>query len=317
MPRYLITGATGYLGQGLIGALIADPGNHVHGVVRRLHAPPQGWLPLFGDVLSLNWQNMLADIRPDVIVHLASAPRHADLDTQMTVTVGSTHALLEGVCQARIKPRLFIPGSAAEYGSHPAPITETAPCLPVTVYGMAKFIQTQLARQYAQEHHLPVVIGRVFNVYGQTPIHYPIADWAGQIARMEAGGSLSHTISTRNMQAIRDFVHREDVIDAILALIRHGKAGEIYNIGSGKSISLQAAFDTLVDCSLRRYLTAQPEGPQFEDICVADIQKITQDTGWLPKHTLAEGLKDELAYWRHMVKTGQVEPKRQIAGGVE
>jgi nucleoside-diphosphate-sugar epimerase len=154
---------------------------------------------------------------------------------------------------------------------------------------------------------LPVITGRVFNVYGNTERHLAIASLAAQIVQAEALYPLPSQLQVYNLRSWRDFIHVDDVAGALMALseinTQNEMSGQVYNIASGKSMPLSAVLDLLLECSqLRGDVLKKVElklhGLQQKDVSWADISKIRQHTGWEPKITMESGLARELHYWR-------------------
>jgi len=94
----------------------------------------------------------------------------------------------------------------------------------------------------------------------------------------------------------RDFTYVTDIVDALIAAAQSSLFGQIYNVGSGKTISI----NSLVNLLGGEY-THIPKRPGEPDSTFADISKITKELGWLPKVDIDDGVKNILAnidYWR-------------------
>ncbi len=306
MPNVLVTGCNGYIGRHLIEKLVKDGQDDVFGLdVNTVRA--NGWRPFQGDLLHPDLPKLLSEVQPDIIYHAAAAPKTAPLADQLRINVIGTEHLLRALLETHLDAKVVVLGSAAEYGLQPRPVDEEAPVMPEGEYGIAKAAQTQIAQVYARRFNMPVVVGRVFNVYGETPGTLAVAAMASQIARKEqeeARGNniVSSKIKVYNLLGRRDFIHINDVVRALLALAVHGRPGEIYNIASGEAVSLRQVLDTLIELS---YLDAAKaaacivtHGDQTDDLSEARIARIINETGWKPGIPLENGLKRELAYWR-------------------
>ena len=132
---------------------------------------------------------------------------------------------------------------------------------------------------------------------------------ASQIVQAEIVRPLPSELHVYNLRSWRDFVHINDVSEALLALSELGyleTTGQVYNIASGHSTAISSVLETLLDHSRLskddlKNVELRLHGMQKEDISWADIGKIRQHTGWEPKTSLTEGLSHEMNYWRENI----------------
>ena len=326
--KILVTGSTGYIGRFLTRRLLKNPVNEVYGFNRRPDPQLSSEHSLEGDILNVDWVELLKKVRPHQIFHTVGASAQSPFSNQLLVHGEGTRRLLQGLLDSGIgkQTRVIIAGSAAEYGLRDEAVDEMARCHPEGEYGIAKLTQSEIARTFVQRYDLPVTVARIFNVYGETERHLAIAAMAYQLARAEAVSPEPCELHVHNLRSWRDFIHIDDVVDALLALAAKpvstftlpvpsasmGMDGQIYNIASGQSTALSRVMDALLDAtSLRgqalKNVTLRVHGAQREEISRADISKIRQHTGWIPKITLQEGLKRELEYWRQQVAFASAE----------
>ncbi len=306
--RVLVTGSTGYIGRHLVQRLLKTRDTTVFGFNRSNNhvLPPERFLA--GDLLEADLRGWLAEIKPEVIFHAVGTDSKAPFKTHLNVHAEGTRRLLQALLDAGLRSKIIVIGSAAEYGLRDETVDEAAICLPAGEYGIAKLAQTQMAQLFAQRHDLPLTIARVFNVYGETEPYLVIAAMARQIAQIEAQfkteSPKTSEVRVHNLKSWRDFVHIDDVVDALLRLAEQTQHnGQIYNIASGHSTPVGTVLDILLELTRltpdeRQRLDVQIQGLQKEDISWADISKIRNATGWEPKISLEEGLKRELNYWR-------------------
>jgi len=95
----------------------------------------------------------------------------------------------------------------------------------------------------------------------------------------------------------RDFTFVADVVDALITVAESDKIGEIYNVGSGRPVSVNELVRLLGSPPTVRI----PKRPGEPDCTWADIAKIQRDLGWQPKVGFAEGVKvmlQNIDYWR-------------------
>lgn len=305
--RILVTGSNGYIGRHLTRRLVSLPDTDIYGFNRTYDEKLPACYCMEGDLLQADLLGWLADVRPDVIYHCIGVSPKSPFENQLRVNAEGTRRLLQAVIDNALKPRVIIVGSAAEYGLRGEAVDENTMCQPEGEYGISKLTQSHIAQSFARRYDLPVMIARVFNVYGNTERHLAIASLAAQIVQAEALYPNPSEVHVYNMRSWRDFIHVDDVADALMALAdrntQNELSGQVYNIGSGKSTPISEALDLLLAQSrLSREELQKVEiklhGLQREDVSWADIGKIRQHTGWEPKVALRDGLRRELQYWR-------------------
>lgn len=309
--RALVIGAAGFVGPFLIDEL-----------------QRQGWLVtatrLPGEALDTTAEVCELDIMdidavatllqktiPDAVIHLA-AQSSVSLswdkpDLTVDINIKGTLHLLNALRDMDKPPRTLLVGSGEEYGAVPPdaiPITENTPMHPGNIYAVTKATQNMLGSLYAKAYQLPVIMSRSFNHFGpgQAPI-FVASDFCKQVAEIEAG-KRDAVMRVGNLQARRDFTDVRDVVRAYVLLLDKGKAGETYNIGSGKAISIQNLLDTILKLARVPVLVeTAPNKLRPVDVPVieADIRKLQEATGWAPEIALETSLEDTLTDWRESI----------------
>jgi len=181
MSRVLITGIDGFTGRYVAQALV-DRGHEVVGMARDRSIPHDAQVTAtyeadLDDPAALS--AMMAQVRPDRIVHLAaiSAVTHGDVAAIYQTNVVGTRNLLQASVSAGIQPDAILLASSANiYGNaSQGQIDETAPLVPVNDYGVSKLAMEHIGRIYS--NRLPIIIVRPFNYTGAIPgLHYSQAD---------------------------------------------------------------------------------------------------------------------------------------------
>lgn len=235
MQTVLVTGASGALGKAVMAALESRPDYKVVTAGRR---PGNGTVPLDlrnpGEI-----ETVLARIQPDLIMHLA-ATFSGDFSEACAINVAASQRMLAALETSSIPSRLVLIGSAAEYGAVHAdenPILENRVLGPLTVYGLTKAWQTQLASLYAQRG-VDVVVARVFNLDGPG-----VAErlFIGRLQKqiMEVVSGSRHEIEVGSLSATRDYLSTVDAAGQIMAIARHGESGNVYHVASGQPITMR------------------------------------------------------------------------------
>ncbi len=305
--RILVTGSTGYIGKHLASRLVKLPDTDVYGFNRTYDEKLPANQCLEGNLLDADLQSWLGKVRPDVIFHATGTSPRSPFDNQLLVNAEGTRRLLQALVDNGLRPRVVVVGSAAEYGLRDEPVDESAVCIPEGEYGIAKLAQTQIAQSFARRYDLPVLVGRVFNVYGESERHLAVASMASQIVQAEIIQPLPAELHAYNLRSSRDFIHIDDVVEALLALSEKlsylETSGQVYNIASGQTTAVSTVLELLLGNSRLgredlKKVELRLHGIQKEDISWADIGKIRQHTGWTPKVSLTDGMRREMDYWR-------------------
>ena len=227
----------------------------------------------------------LADIVPSVVQPL----KYLNNNIQATVSV------LEASRQASVKKFVYTASSSCYGLAKIFPTPETAPILPEYPYALSKFIGEEIALHYSQVYKLPVISLRLFNVYGprqRTSSTYG-AMFGIFLAQKLAGKP--YTVVGNGKQT-RDFTFVKDVARAFLTAAESNAIGEIFNVGSNNTYSINHIIKLLG--GLVAYIPKRPGEP---DCTFADISKIKSKLGWEPKVSLEEGIKillDNIDYWK-------------------
>jgi NDP-hexose 4-ketoreductase len=237
--RVLLLGASGFLGAP-IRRLLEDDGRAgaIIGVARA--APADGgaarWVPVdLADAGGDRWQELLAGVRPDVVINAAGRTTGGPAELQ-ALNVTAVEYLLEALGREVPDARLVHLGSAAEYGPATAgrPTVETDEPRPAGPYGQAKLAATRAVLAAAADG-LDAIVLRPFNPIGpRMPLDTMPGNAARLMAEALAGGQGSLRLGP--LDAYRDFVSTDDVASAaVTAAFSHDGRGEVLNVGSGKA----------------------------------------------------------------------------------
>lgn len=244
--------------------------------------------------------------RPDRIFHLA-AQSSAALSFKAPaatydVNVGGLVNLLEAVRAAGLAPRFLLVSSCEVYGptDAEAPIPETRPANPVSPYAASKVAQEVVGLQHHRSFGLDLVVARPFPHIGpgQAPA-FALPGFARQIAEIVRGRQPA-VINVGNLQARRDLSHVQDVVEAYALLAETGQAGEVYNVCSGAALTIEQALGRLLAFAGREIAVAvDPERLRPNDVPVlwGDNAKIRARTGWAPRRTVDQALRELLDHW--------------------
>lgn len=311
--KALITG-TGFVGRHLARYLVKQD---IEVLGTALHSPEEeelfeGYQYLLCDVCSqAALQNILEKWNPDYIFHLAaqSSASHSWVQTRETFEINLMGELnlLETLRRLGISARVLITCSSHEYGKvdpRDFPISEEQLLRPDSPYALSKVFQELLAKQYFEAYGMPLVVTRAFNHAGPGQgTGFVCADFAKQIAEVEAG-IREPIIYVGNLGTKRDFTDVRDIVRAYWLIMEKGKAGETYNVCSGKAYAIGEILDILLSkARVKVEIRNDPERSRPADIPVllGDPAKIFRATGWKPEIPFERTLEDVLNYWRQMI----------------
>lgn len=224
--------------------------------------------------------------------------------------VNGTFNVLQACRKYHIK-KIIYAGSSSCYGiPDKYPTNETAEIRPQYPYALTKNMAEQLVMHWSELYNLPAISLRFFNVYG------PRARTSGTYGAV-FGVFLAQKLANRPFTIVgdgnqtRDFTFVSDVVNAILAAAKSHLSGEIINIGSNNTYSINRLVELLNGEAV--YIPKRPGEP---DCTWADISKATQLLKWEPKVSLEDGVKillNNMNYWAD----APVWDKKSIAKATE
>lgn len=250
---------------------------------------------------------LLGELRPDVVVHLAASLRDEPPEQLVRSNVGAVVALLDAVVGSGIDPpRVVLGSSGSVYGVVPGrelPLAEEMPCAPVDPYSVSKRAAEDMARILADEHGLAVVIARIFNPVGAGQDERHLCGRLGQQVAEIASGLTQPTITVGALHTTRDYVDVRDVATALRLVAVRGEDGGTYNVASGVETAGEQVLDTLLEQAGIRERVEVVRGPGRRadmERHVADVTRL-RALGWTSRHGLTESLSTVLDYYAHTV----------------
>ena len=321
--RALITGITGFAGSHLAEYLLEHhPDVHVAGT-RRWRSPMDNIQGIEDkielvecELRDLNAVMATLDrVKPDFIFHLAAqsfVPTSwtAPTDTLDTNITGQTN-IFEAVRRLGLDPVIQIACSSEEYGlvkPEETPIKETNPLRPLSPYAVSKVSQDYLGYQYFQSYGIKAIRTRGFNHTGpRRGDVFVTSNFAKQLARIKAGLA-EPVMYVGNLTAIRDFTDVRDMVRAYWLAVNKAKPGEVYNIASGREITIQELLDRLIALSGVEVEVRQDPArmrPSDVEILIGDASKFKADTGWDIEIPFDKTLKDTFDYWVERIADGR------------
>lgn len=303
----VVTGGAGFIGSHLAERLLAE--GHRVTVVDNFATGRIENLGGFKDHPGLRVENAdVADferLRPildgtDWVFHLAgladivpSIQRPRDYHA---ANVDGTIAVLEAARLGGVKRFLYAASSTCYGLPDTVPTPETAPIRPMFPYALTKYMGEEYVLNWHRIYRLPAVSLRLFNVFGprsRTSGTYGAV--FGVFLAQKLAGKPFTVVGDGNQT--RDFTYVTDVVDAFVKAAESEVAGEIFNVGSGGTYSV----NTLVGL-LGGDIAYVPKRPGEPDCTFADTGKICRVLNWKPQVGFAEGVGNMLEHiemWRN------------------
>jgi len=309
LPKYLVTGAAGFIGRSIAAALLAR-GESVRGVDSFITGKRSNLAGLEAmDFIEGDLADPAVCARVcngvEIVFHeaaLASVPRSvADPVATNRNCVDATLNLLVAARAAAVR-RVIYAGSSSVYGDTPTlPKHEQMLPNPISPYAVAKLAGEQYLRSFARVYGLQTVTLRYFNVFG--PFQDPASHYSGVLAifcrKMLAG---EQPAIYGDGEQSRDFTFIDNVVHAnLLAASAPAEkvSGLAMNCATGSAVTLNQTFDILCDLTGYRGKPAYAD-PRSGDIrhSLADITLARDLLGYSPQVDFREGLRRTVEWYR-------------------
>lgn len=309
--KVLVTGADGFVGRWLVRRLLAD-GRDVYGAAQPepgradagMRDDERGavhWVPLeLTDAASVR---RCVDQPYDAVAHLAAVASGSDAardpgyawEVNAAGTARVVQVLVEAKQTGRADPLVLLVSTGEVYGrGDPTLRRETDAVAPCSPYAASKLGAEVAALEAWRRAGLRVVVARAFAHTGPgQDTRFVVPAFAQRLKFAKKSGA--PVVKVGNLEPVREFLHVQDVVDAYVRLLTRGQAGEIYNVASGQPISLAALLDRLARLvDVRPIPQVDPDRMRPADIphLVGDASKLRTATGWAPRRSLDETLKE-------------------------
>lgn len=318
--RSLITGYSGFAGGHLADHLLAETDWEIWGSVY-----PPGHVPresarvheLIADLRDSDvCSELVADARPDVVLHLAGQASVKDawaepwstFETNVLMQINLHRAIAEHAPGARV----VVIVSNEVYGAPPPerlPIDETELLAPLNPYAASKAAQDMLAEVYGHAQDGDVIRVRPFTHIGPgQDDRFVASSFARQVAEIEAG-LREPVVRVGNLEAQRDFTDVRDTVRGYRLVAERGGASEVYNLGSGRAHAVREILEHYVSsASVGVTIEPDPDRMRPSDVpkTLCDAGKAKRELGWAPEIEFERTLDDTLDWWRERVRSQSV-----------
>lgn len=302
--KTIVTGGAGFIGSHLVDALLNE-GHEVividncsTGRIENLNHIFQQIKFIRSDIsIKGDWELEFEGV--DWVFHLAAladiVPSIERPEEYFKSNVIGTFNVLEASRKQNVK-KLIYSASSSCYGiPDNYPTSESAEIKPQYPYALTKRLGEELVLHWSQIYGISSISLRFFNVYG------PRSRTSGTYGAV-FGVFLAQKLSNKPFTVVgdgnqtRDFTYVSDIVSAILIAVKSKTKGEIYNVGSGGTVSVNKLVELL-----EGYPVFIPKRPGEPDCTFADISKIKKDLGWRPRVSIEQGIKfvlENIDYWR-------------------
>jgi UDP-glucose 4-epimerase len=314
--RILVTGGAGFIGSHLVDALLVK--GHGVGVIDDLSSGRRENLPAgvavhLADVRDRQKIARIFDqARPEAVFHQAAqlsvsrSVREPGFDAEVNL-MGILN-VLENSVRLGTRKVVFASSGGVLYGDVVEPAPETAPCNPVSPYGISKWASERYLHFFAREHGLKTVALRYSNVYG--PRQNPHGE-AGVVAifaqKMLTGNSVTINGDGRY---VRDYVFAGDVARANLLALDHDLPEPFmaFNVGTATTTDVNQLAEKMraisIDVARRRGIKRDVPLPAHGPHRAGDLrsslvsyEKAREFLGWTPTVTLENGLRETIEWF--------------------
>jgi GDP-4-dehydro-6-deoxy-D-mannose reductase len=321
--RVLVTGGTGFVGQHLVRLLHERTRTIFSTYLVKPSSPIIGAELLPCDIRKRD--QVLQVVRyaqPQHIYHLSalsSVVKSYEGARQVWDTnVWGAMNLLDAVREAAPQARVLLVGSSQCYGavaSRRLPVSEDERLAPASPYAASKAAAEMLATQFFHSCGLQVIRTRPFNHTGPgQPAEFVCSDLARQVANIGLG-LRSPVLRIGNIRVERDFSDVRDVVRAYELLLQRGGAGDVYNVASGRSVSIAEIVKRLQSYCPRPFqVDVEQKRVRSGEVLnmYGSNRKLCRTTGWKPEYPLAQTLRDLYEFWKIAATTEHDESAHEL-----
>jgi UDP-glucose 4-epimerase len=301
-PRVVIIGGAGFIGRHLTRRLAAD-GVPVLAFDRAQPPALPGMESVVGDLSDAC--ALRSVVTPGAaVVHLAwtTIPATSDEDPVADLSdnlLGSVR-LWEACAAAPVRRVVYVSSGGTVYGNvRKLPIHEDDPTEPICAYGLSKLAAEKYLGLFGRLRKLDSIILRPGNAYGpgQDPSR---GQSAATVFTHRAFRNEPITI-WGDGSATRDLLYVDDLVDAIVRVLAYDPGADgprVFNVGTGQGTSLRELVETIGQVMGRVPEVSYASG-RATDVSanVLDASRLRECTGWMPRVSLAEGIRRMLDAW--------------------
>lgn len=162
-----------------------------------------------------------------------------------------------------------------------------------------------ISKVFVSGFNMNIIMTRSFNHIGprQNKV-FVLSSFARQLCQIKLDGGKG-IIETGDVSIIRDFLDVRDVVDAYFKLLMYGEVGEVYNVCSGKGITLEdiiRKMASILEIEVEIRVNKKLIRPADNKIIIGSPEKLKQKINWELKYSIDNSLKDIINYWMQYLK---------------
>lgn len=309
--KIVVLGANSFSGQDFVDLLLESTDCNVIGISRSAARSPlflkfldrsdrdrccYHQLDLNNDLDAI--LELLDSERPDAIVNFAAqsevAPSWERPEHWFQTNCVALARLVNHLRRMEYLKRYVHISSPEVYGPCVGRVTEGAPLNPSTPYAASKAAADLLLAAYHRQYGLPLLTVRATNVYGARQQLFKIIPRTaiylllGRRIELHGGGT-----------AVKSYIHIRDVSRGELAILQHGRIGQIYHLSPDAGVSVRTVVQTICDRMEKSFdasVLTVDERPGQDAAYVIDSTRARTELGWSPEVSLDQGL-NEVVMW--------------------
>lgn len=274
----LVTGSSGFIGKNLVSALELNGFNVFTFSTKD------------GDIFDYNFLKFHENSDIDYVYHLAGRTFVPDSWNNPasfinTNVLGTLNVLK--FCEAKKIPLIFV--SAYVYGNEVSmPVNEDVKPKPNNPYALSKYMAENLCNFYSKYKNIDINIFRPFNVYGfGQDKRFLIPEIMSQVMS-------NNTVEVNTLKPKRDYIYIDDLVDGLISGMNFFDGLEVYNLGSGISVSVKEVINTIIKQANSEVNVSSRNIERDNEISdvIADISKARKRLSWSPKTSFDNGIKN-------------------------
>ena len=290
--KILVTGGLGFIGSALQSHLKKK---HNVYILDKIKIKKKNYLNC--NLLNKKKLNNIKIKNIDLVIHLASqssvAKSYSSIEKDLRSNILATYNLLEWCGKNKVK-KFFFSSTYNVYTEKNKKIfyNEKNECNPNSYYGISKLTSEMYIKTFCNENKIKWNILRLFNVYGSNQKY---TDYHGLVnIFLYMAKRKGEIIVKGKLNRVRDFIHIDDVINAIDLLIKSKNNNDkIFNIGTGKPTSLKKLVQIISFVLKKKILIKEKKGTKGDfKVCCADISDIKKKTKFKINWSLFDGIKN-------------------------
>jgi UDP-glucose 4-epimerase len=303
--KILVTGGAGFIGSAIVPKLQNE--NHDVFVFDNLSFGNRAFIDVvdnhffLGDIRDADAvSKAIQAIMPDIIIHLAAVhfiPYCNEHPFESSdINIRGTMNVLQAAKKVKNLTKVIFASTAAVYPISDKSVAENDEVRPLDIYGLSKLAGEQLMQKFFLETKIDTICCRFFNAFGPNETNPHLIP---EIEKQIREGN--RKIALGNLTPKRDFIHTHDMANAMFALIKLENVGfDTFNLGRGIEYAVTEVVEEF-ERILNEKIDIEVDPARVRKVermhLLADVSKLKEKTGWEPKWSLNEGIKDLVANW--------------------